>query len=396
MTMLTQRQLFLNHVAQTSPAPMGLEIVRAEGIYLYDIFGKSYMDMISGIAVSSVGHRHPHVLKAIHQQLDHYMHLMVYGEYVQSPQVKLATKLASLLPGLDAVYFVNSGAEAVDGALKLARRVTGRKKIFSFKNAYHGSSTGALSLMSDPYFTDPFKPLLPEVYHLNNNDWHSLELIDESTAGIFVEIIRGEAGAEVVDPEFLRAIRNRCTETGALFIADEIQTGFGRTGSFFAFTPLSFVPDIIVLAKGMGGGMPIAAFVAAQSLMQTLTHDPILGHITTFGGHPVSCAASLATIEVIEELNSEVKVPQLEAIIRSRLKHPLIKSISGKGLLLALDLGDEITTQKVIANCLKNGIITDWFLFAPHKLRLAPPLTITEEELNNACDKILMSLEQSL
>jgi len=394
--MLTQRQLFLNHVAQTSPTPLGLEIVRAEGIYLYDSSGKSYMDMISGIAVSSVGHRHPHVLNAIYEQLDKYMHLMVYGEYVQSPQVKLATKIASLLPGLDAVYFVNSGAEAVDGALKLARRATGRKKIFSFKNAYHGSSTGALSLMSDNYFTDPFKPLLPEVYHLPPNDYTSLDLIDDSTAGVFVEIIRGETGAEVVDPEFLKAIRKRCTETGALVIADEIQTGFGRTGSFFAFTPLSFTPDILVLAKGMGGGMPIAAFVAPKSLMQTLTHDPVLGHITTFGGHPVSCAASLATIEVIENLNIEERVPKLEAIIRMQLVHPLIKSISGKGLLLAIDLGNEPTTQKVIANCLKNGVITDWFLFAAHKLRLAPPLTITETELQSACDKILLSLDQSL
>lgn len=394
--MLNARQLFLHHVAQTSEAPMMLEIVKAEGIYLYDASGKVYIDLISGISVSNVGHRHPQVLKAIHEQLDCYMHLMVYGEYIQYPQVKLATKLASLLPGFDSVYFVNSGSEAIEGALKLARRFTGRKKIISFKNAYHGSTTGALSLMSDPYFTDPFQPLLPEIYHINTGEYIELEAIDSDTAAVFVEYVRGEAGAEEVSPEFLAAIRQRCNDTGALFIADEIQTGFGRTGSLFAFTQHSFTPDIIVMAKGMGGGMPLGAFAASRSLMECLTHDPVLGHITTFGGHPVSCAASLATLETILEIDLKNHIKSLETLIRSKLQHPLIKSISGKGLLLGVDFGDITIAQRVIANCIQQNVITDWFLFAPQKMRIAPPLTITLEEMTTACDKIMAALEQSL
>ncbi len=394
--MLTQRQLFLQHVAQTSPAPLALEIVRAEGLYLYDADGKAYMDLISGISVSNVGHRHPAVIKAIQDQLDKYLHLMVYGEYVQSPQVKFAEKLASLIPGLDSVYFVNSGTEAIEGSMKLARRFTGRKKIFSFKDAYHGSTLGALSLMSSPYFTDPFQPLLPEVYHLDSGDFQGLEQIDESTAAVFVEIIRAEVGALPVDPKFLLALRQRCTETGTLFIADEIQTGFGRTGELFAFMTHSFTPDILVLAKGMGGGMPIGAFIANRSLMQSLSDNPVLGHITTFGGHPVSCASGLAALEIILTLDIENRIPKLEAYIRSKLVHPLIKEITGKGLLLALDFGDEKTAQKIIANGFKYGIITDWFLFAAHKLRLAPPLTITDEELTDACNKILKMLDHPL
>jgi acetylornithine/succinyldiaminopimelate/putrescine aminotransferase len=394
--MLNQRQLFLHHVAQTSDAPMMLEIVKAEGIYLFDANGNAYMDFISGISVSNVGHRHPRVLKAIHDQLDCYMHLMVYGEYVQHPQVKLATKLASLLPGLDSVYFVNSGSEAVEGALKLARRATGRKKIVSFKNAYHGSTTGALSLMSDEYFTAPFQPLLPDVVHISTGNYNELNTIDSDTAAVFVEYIRGEAGAEEVDPEFLVAIRQRCNETGALFIADEIQTGFGRTGRLFAFTRHSFTPDIIVMAKGMGGGMPLGAFVASRSLMNCLTHDPVLGHITTFGGHPVSCAASLATLETLLEIDLENHVAALESLIRTKLKHPLILGITGKGLLLGVDLGDVPTAQRVIANCIRLQVITDWFLFAPYKMRIAPPVTITLKEMALACDKIIAALELSL
>jgi acetylornithine/succinyldiaminopimelate/putrescine aminotransferase len=389
---LTQRQLFLQHVAQTSPAPLALEIEKAEGVWLFDVNKKKYLDFISGISVSNIGHRHPHVVKAIKDQLDQYMHLMVYGEYIQSPQVKLATKLIKHLRGLDSVYFVNSGAEAVDGALKLARRYTGRKKILSFKKAYHGSTTGALSLMDDPYFTDPFKPLLPEVYHLNPNDWRSIDLIDDETAAIFVEIIRGEAGAENVDAEFLEAISTRCKETNTLLIADEIQTGFGRTGTMFAFTPLSFTPDIIVLAKGMGGGMPIGAFCARNEVMQSLAAKPVLGHITTFGGHPVCCASALATLEVLEEIDLENRIPHLENLIREKLVHHAIKSISGKGLLLAVEMQDEETNQKVIRKCIENGLITDWFLFAPHKLRVSPPLNITDEDVLNGCEIIIKSI----
>ncbi len=393
---LSQRQLFLQHVAQTSPAPMMLEIDRAEGIYLTDTRGKKYIDFISGISVSNVGHRHPEVLKAINNQLDRYMHLIVYGEFVQSPQVNLATRLAAVLPGdIDSVYFVNSGAEAVEGAIKLARRATGRKKIFSFKNAYHGSTTGALSLMSSEYFTDAFKPLLPEVFHLNPGDYRGLECIDETTAAVVVEIIRGEAGAEEVEGEFLKALKQRCEETGTFFIADEIQTGFGRTGKLFACEHHGIIPDIITMAKGMGGGMPIGAFAAKKELMQTLTAEPVLGHITTFGGHPVSCAAALASLEVILTIPLEEKVAKFEEIIRQKLQHPLLQKITGKGLLLSGVLGSETINFTFIANCIKNGIITDWFLFASDRFRIAPPLTITIEELHLSIDLLLKSLNDT-
>lgn len=391
---LTQRQLFLSHVAQTSDAPMGLDIARAEGVWLYDQEGKGYIDMISGIAVSNVGHRHPAVLKAIHEQLDKYMHLMVYGEYIQTPQVQLATALSEIVPGDNAVYFVNSGAEAVEGAIKLARRATGRKKLLSFTNAYHGSTNGALSLMSDPYFTTPFKPLLEDVQHLDQSNADFLDQIDESCAAIFVELVRGEAGALAVDSALLESIYARCRATGTLFIADEIQTGFGRTGPFFAFMPLSFVPDIIVMAKGMGGGLPIGAFLARRTLMQHLSMNPVLGHITTFGGNAVTCAASLATMRVIQSLNTEQRVPEVEQLLRARLQHPLIKEITGKGLMLAIDVRTEPLCKAIIRECLQEGVITDWFLFADYKLRLAPPLTITNEEIHTACDRILKAMDR--
>lgn len=389
---LSQRQLFLHHLAQTSPEPMGLEIERAEGLYLYTPEGKAYLDLISGISVSNVGHRHPKVLEAIQSQLNKHLHLMVYGEYIQSPQVQLASALSELLPGLDSVYFVNSGAEATEGAIKLARRATGRKKIFSFENAYHGSTTGALSLMSSDYFKAPFLPLLPEVCHLRPNDFDELKFIDGTTAAIVVEIIRGEAGAEPMDTEFLLHLRQRCTETGTLLIVDEIQSGFGRTGHFFASTAAGIHPDILLLAKGMGGGMPIGAFMASRSLMQNLTHDPVLGHITTFGGHPVSCAASLATLKLICDGHMYENALALEQIFRNKLVDSRIKDISGRGLMLAIDLGEADYAGSVIRRCIERGLITDWFLFAPHKLRICPPLTMKPEEAEMACDIILASL----
>lgn len=388
------RQLFLQHVAQTSPAPMGLEPERAEGIYIYGKNGERWVDFISGISVSNVGHRHPRVLDAIDAQLKKYMHLMVYGEYIQSPQVLLAGRLSNIIPQLDSVYFVNSGTEAIEGAIKLARRATGRKKIISFQNAYHGSTTGALSLMSDEYFTAPFRPLLPEVSHLKPNDYDALEQIDDRTAAVFVEIIRGEAGAVEVPREFLHAIKQRCSEKGALFVADEIQTGFGRTGKFFACSHYELIPDILVMAKGMGGGMPIGAFMSSKAVMSTLSDQPVLGHITTFGGHPVSCAASIACVDIILSLDIERRVPLLESIIRSELQHPAIHSISGKGLLLAVEFESAAFAQEIIAACVKNGLITDWFLFAANKLRICPPLTITEEELRMACRIIIQSINQ--
>ncbi len=382
--MLSHRQLFLNHVAQTSDAPMMLEIVKAEGVILTDINGKKYIDMIAGISVSNVGHCHPDVVKAVQRQAENYMHLMVYGEYVQSPQVKLATCLAEILPQHDSCYFTNSGAEAIEGSLKLARRFTGCKKIIAFRNAYHGSTLGALSLMSKEYFTQGFHPLLPEVMFLDFNNVNDLKQIDNETACVVIEFIRGEAGCEIADAEFAKQLRKKCDETKTLLIADEIQTGFGRTGKLFSFMHYSLQPDIIAIAKAMGGGMPVGAFLASKSVMQCLA-NPALGHLTTFGGHPVSCAASLAALEVILQMDLEKDVARKEQIIRSSLVHQKIKRISGKGLMLAVEFENENINQEIIKQCIANGVITDWFLFAPHKMRIAPPLTITDIELENAC-----------
>jgi len=391
--MLTQRQLFLQHVAQTSEAPMMLEIVKAEGVTLTDVNGRKYIDMIAGISVSNVGHCHPAVVKAVQQQCEKYMHLMVYGEYVQSPQVKLATRLAEILPQHDSCYFTNSGAEAIEGSLKLARRFTGRKKIIAFRNAYHGSTLGALSLMSNEYFTQGYHPLLPEVVFLDFNNVDDLKQIDKEAACVVIEFIRGEAGCEIANVDFIKSLRKHCDDSGALLISDEIQTGFGRTGKLFSFMHYSCLPDIIAIAKAMGGGMPIGAFLASKSVMQSLA-NPALGHLTTFGGHPVSCAASLAALELILQMDLEKDVARKEQIIRSELKHSLIKKIDGKGLLLAVDFGDEKIIQKIIQRCIANGVITDWFLFAPHKMRIAPPITITDDELKSACHIINSSIKE--
>jgi putrescine aminotransferase len=394
MSQQSVRQLFLRHVAQTSPSPLGLEIEKAEGLYLYGSNGEKWLDLISGISVSNVGHRHPKVIEAIHEQLEKYMHLMVYGEYIQSPQVKLAAKLASVIPSIDSVYFTNSGTEAIEGAIKLARRYTERKKIFSFKDAYHGSTNGALSLMSNEYFSVPFHPLLPEVFHLTSGNHQELVKIDSDTAAVFVEIVRGEAGAEVVDPTFLQDLRSRCTEVGALLVVDEIQTGFGRTGTFFASQGVNIIPDILVVAKGMGGGMPIGAFMSSKKIMDALSDQPVLGHITTFGGNSVCCAASLATFDIIQSLKTEERIPKLESIVRKTLVHPAIQSIRGKGMLLALVFTSDEFAQRVIAACIKKGIITDWFLFAANRLRICPPLTITEAELLVACRVVLEAVDE--
>lgn len=383
------RQLFLRHVAQTSPAPLMLEIERAEGNYLFDVNGKKYLDLISGISVSNVGHRHPKVLQAIHEQLDKYMHLMVYGEYIQSPQVKLASRLAEVLPGFDSFYFVNSGTEATEGAIKLAKRYSGRTELVSFKDAYHGSTNGALSLMSDDYFRAPFEPLLPGVQYIDSESFESLQRITTKTAAVFFEFVRAETGTIPVSKEFANALYQRCKETGTLLAADEIQTGFGRTGKLFCYQEYGFTPDILLMAKGMGGGLPIGAFAARQDLMKSLSNNPVLGHITTFGGNAVSAAASLATLEVILSGNYELHVKEMELLFKDRLKHPLIHTVNGKGLLLAVDLGTDAINQKVIASCLNKGLITDWFLFAAGKLRIAPPLTMTKEEAEWACSIIL-------
>jgi acetylornithine/succinyldiaminopimelate/putrescine aminotransferase len=394
--MLTNRQLFLTNLAQTSDSPLALEITKAEGIYLYDILGKKYMDLISGISVSNTGHRHPAIVKAIKDQTDSYLHLMVYGEYIQSPQVKLAGALAALLPEkLNNCYFVNSGSEAVEGALKLAKRYTGRKRIVAFNHAYHGSTHGALSVIGDESYQTPFGPLLPGIDHIEFNSIEGLKSITSETACVLIEPVQGEAGIMVGTPEFLLALRNRCNETGALLIFDEIQTGMGRTGTMFAFEKYNIVPDILLLAKGLGGGMPLGAFISSHEIMQTLTVNPVLGHITTFGGHPVSCAAALANIEVIrnEKLVESVETKS-KLFIELLSKNPAISHIRSAGLMIALQLDNYTHVKRVIDRCIADGVILDWFLFNDSSIRIAPPLNITEEQIKQACKIIIESLSE--
>jgi len=381
-------------MAQTSAFPLMLEIERGEGVFLYDKDGKAYIDLIAGIGVSSLGHRHPNVVAAIKAQADKYLHTMVYGEYVLGPQVTLAQRLSGNLPAsLNSVYFVNSGAEATEGAMKLAKRHTGRYEIAAFKYAYHGSTQGAASLMWPKDFTQGYHPLLPGIVHLDFNDEKSLESITEHTACVIVETIQAEWGVRKPLPAFIMALRRRCDETGALLVLDEIQTGFGRTGSLFAFEHYGIVPDILLLAKGMGGGMPIGAFIADQQLMSCLSHNPILGHITTFGGHPVSCAASLATLDTLLEGDLIDAVPEKEALFRSYLQHPAIKEVRSAGLLMAVELAGFDVVQAVIQRCLQQGVIIDWFLFNNRSLRIAPPLIITNEEIKTSCQVILAAIE---
>jgi acetylornithine/N-succinyldiaminopimelate aminotransferase len=394
---LSLRSLFLQHVAQTSPFPPMLEIDRAEGIFITDTSGKRYIDFISGISVCNIGHRHPKVVEAIQNQLDKYLHVMVYGEFVQGPQVKLATRLAEILPKpIDTVYFVNSGAEATEGALKLAKRATGRSEILAFHNAYHGSTHGALSVMGSDFFKQGYGPLLPDVNFLTYNHLPDLSKITTKTACVIAESIQGEAGAKLPDREWIKALRDRCTATGTLLILDEIQTGFGRTGACFAFRHFGVVPDIVLMAKGMGGGIPIGAFAASNHLMRQLSFNPLLGHITTFGGNALACAAAAASLEVILEPGFMQEIPRKEAIIRELLVHPEILTIHGKGLLLAAEMRDNALVLRTMECCYSNGLITDWFLFADNCLRIAPPLTVSEEEIKKACSIILLSIEQAL
>ena len=387
------RQLFLKHLAQTSEFPLMLEIESSEGIYLYDINGKAYIDLIAGIGVSSLGHRHPRVVNAVKDQLDKYLHTLVYGEFVLSPQVKLATLLSDNLPDpLDSVYFVNSGSEATEGAMKLAKRYTGRFEIISCRDAYHGSTQGSASLMSDTFFTQPFRPLLPGIRHIEFNDEDSLKKISNKTACVIVETVRGEAGVQPPVNAFLKKLRIRCNETGALLVLDEIQAGCGRTGSLFAFEQFGIVPDILLLAKGLGGGMPIGAFIASKEVMKVLSFDPLLGHITTFGGHPVCCAAALATLQELIESDLISKVKEKEALFLKLLIHPKIKAIRSAGLMMAVELESFEFVQAVIKDCLENGLITDWFLFNDRSLRIAPPLIISEDEIKKACSIILNAI----
>lgn len=393
--MLSNRQLFLAHQAQTTNFPLLLEVNKAEGVYIYDTNGKPHIDFISGISVSSLGHGNEAVKDAIKKQADDYMHLMVYGEYVQEPTAQLAAKLVSYLPdSLNTVYFVNSGAEATDGALKLAKRVTKKSKILACKNAYHGSTHAALSLNSNEYYTQAFRPLLPNIGFIEFNNIESLSLIDNDTACVIVETIQGEAGYIVPDVKFLQALRNKCTELGCLLIFDEIQAGIGKTGKMFAFEHWHIVPDILLLGKALGAGMPIGAFVSSQQYMRTFTDNPMLGHITTFGGHPVIAAAALAGLNELERLDVISLVEAKEALIRQQLIHPKIKQIRGKGLMLAVELDSFDEVLKVCQLCLQDGLIIDWFLFAGNCIRMVPPLIITNEQIEKAVSIILSNLNK--
>lgn len=393
--MLTQRQLFLQRLAPTSPGPLLLEIERGEGVYLYDTNGKKYLDLIAGIGVSGLGHCHPKVTAAVKKQTDRYLHTMVYGEYVLSPQVQLADLMIQHLPeNLNSVYFVNSGTEATEGAMKLAKRFTGRTEIIAARNAYHGSTQGSASLMSPTTFTQAFYPLLPDIKHINFNCETCLLNITEKTACVIVETIQGEAGVYPPLPEYLQQLRRRCTEVGALLVFDEIQAGYGRTGSLWAFQQQNAIPDILLLAKGMGGGMPIGAFVSSQEIMKVFSFEPILGHITTFGGHPVSAAAGLATLKVLLEEDYISQVAQKENLFLSLLQHPAIKAVRNAGLWFAVELRDFDFLQAVINECLEQGLITDWFLFNNRSLRIAPPLIITEEQIRWACAVIVGAIDK--
>ncbi|CAG0990890.1 MAG: aspartate aminotransferase family protein [Bacteroidetes bacterium] len=394
--MPSNRQLFLQHLAQTSDLPMALEIEKAEGVFLYDTNGKKYFDLISGIAVSNLGHKHPKVSEAVKKQTDEFMHLMVYGEYIQTPQVKLAKKLADVLPSsLSCTYFVNSGSEAIEGALKLAKRYTGRNKIISFTNAYHGSSHGALSICGNEDFKRAFYPLLPNVFHLPYNSFSELKEIDYNTACVVIEPIQAEAGIILPEEDFLMEIRKKCTENNVLLIFDEIQTGFGRTGSLFGFEKHKVIPDILVLAKGFGGGLPLGAFISSKEIMHCFTNNPILGHITTFGGNALSCAASLATLEELLYNQSLInQIPSKENLFLKLLKGKKIKNIRSAGLMLAIEFENFETNKAIIDACVENGVITDWFLFNSQSMRIAPPLIITHEQIEECCKKINEAINQ--
>lgn len=390
---MNQRELFLRHVAQTSEIPMlgeDLNIAIAKGVKLTDVNGKIYTDLISGISVSNVGHCHPKVLDAIHHQSQKFMHLMVYGEFNQSPQVNYAKKLTDLLPQkLNSIYYTTSGSEAVEGALKLAKRSTGRTELICFKQAYHGSTHGALSVMGDEYFKTSFRPLLPDVRILEFNDLKALELISSKTAAVIIEPIQGEAGVRKANRDYIKNLRKICDDLGVILIFDEIQTGFGRTGNLFVFEEFDVVPDILLISKGMGGGLPIGAFIASTDLMSNLTKNPILGHINTFGGNALCVAAANACLEIIISENLCSRAKQIENIITTKLKHPLIKEIRIHGALGAIDFYNEVLNMRVIKSCIEKGIICDWFLFCPTAMRIAPPLIITDSELIEALNTII-------
>ncbi len=388
------RELFLSHVAQTSEIPLMLEVESAEGMYITSTSGKKYLDLNSGISVSSLGHRNPEVVKAMKDQLDRHMHTMVYGEHIHNMPVQYARMLTEQLPEyLQSVYYLMSGTEVIEAAMKLAKRVTGRYEIISCRNAYHGSSQGAESLRSDHEYSEAFYPLLPGIHHIDFNDENGLEEITENTAAIILEPVQAEAGIIPPKDDFLVKVRERCNETGTLMVLDEIQTGFGRTGKLFAFKKYGVIPDILCIGKAMGGGMPIGALVSSNALMSTFTKYPVLGHITTFGGHPVSCAAAFATLNVLLKENYVEKVEEKEAHFLKRLKHPIIKEVRSSGLMMAVELTRRKYLKHVVSHTFELGAIVDYFLFNNKSFRLAPPLIINEEEIEKACNILLRACD---
>ena len=387
---MDSKDIFLSHQGQTSPFPFLIEVERAEGVFIYDKQGKKYIDLISGVAVNNIGHRHPKVVEAIKKQIDKHLHVMVYGEFIQDAQINFAKKLTSLLPqNLDSVYVVNSGTEANEAAIKLVKRVTGRMEIVSFRGSYHGSTNGSLSISGNEIKKKPFRPLLPEVRFIHLNNHIELNQITEKTAGVIVETIQGDAGVRIPHMEYLQALRNRCDEVGALLIFDEIQCGMGRTGKLFAFEHFSVTPDILTLGKALGGGMPIGALVSSQKNLNQFTTNPMLGHITTFGGHPVICAAGAATFDVLTTEIDWEKVEEIGKFIEVELGSlPQIKEIRRKGLMFAFDMESEDQVAKVVEECMNQGVITFWFLSHPYSFRLSPPLTITIDEVKSAIEII--------
>ncbi|MFN0081215.1 MAG: aspartate aminotransferase family protein [Ferruginibacter sp.] len=390
---MTNRQLFLNHVGQTSDGPLCLNIVKATGSKMWDAAGKEYIDLIAGISVCNVGHRHPNVVAAIKEQADKYLHIMVYGELVENPQVEYATLLTKYLPTtLNSVFYTASGSEATEGAMKLAKRFTNRSQIISFKNSYHGSTQGALSVMGSEYWQQAFRPLLPDILQLRYNNFDDLKNITKRTACVIAETIQAEAGILKPQHGWLQSLRQRCSCTGTLLILDEIQCGFGRNGTLWAFEQFDVVPDILLLGKAIGGGMPLGAFVADKKLMDSFTHNPVLGHINTFGGHPVSCAAGMAAFKVLTEEKLYDRVFEKETMFRSLLQHTSIKNISSAGLMMAVEFDSFETNKKIIDRLIEEGVFTDWFLFCAHAFRICPPLNISETEIKDACSIILRVL----
>ena len=392
---MNQRELFLHHVAQTSEAPLAIEIVRAKDSCMWDSAGKKYIDLISGISVCNIGHSNDQVIEAVKKQAEQYMHIMVYGELIESPQVKYAAALVSHLPPqLNSVYFTNSGTEATEGAMKLAKRVTGRSKMMAFHDSYHGSTQGALSAMGSEYWRNAFRPLLPGIVHHAYNSDEALDAINDELACIILESVQAERGVMAASEEWMQALRKKCNEHGVLLMLDEIQTGFGRTGKLFAFEHYGIVPDILLLGKALGGGMPLGAFIANRSIMSQLSSNPVLGHITTFGGHPVACAAGNAAFEFLINQNLIRDIDRKQKIFVDHIKHPLIRNIRSMGFMMALEFDSYETNKRVIDTCIEMGVFTDWFLFASHCMRISPPLIITDDEIKEACTIVRLACDK--